>query len=368
LTCAEYTLLVSDPEDGAPWREPAVGAYWNASHLGLTGIERLRAEVDGRIPLSPISRLTGVKPTDGGAGTATFSMPATGWLTGSQGLILGGTLAILADGPLAAAIGTALPPGKGLVTSELSLRFLRPVRVGGDLLALGTLVRAGRSIGLSHVRVIDGRGRMVADGSSMCFIQSIPPQGQGDPAPPTERNEPVVSPSSSHVLDPWQRPALGEVLGQELWDRMSALEIFRAQKAGELPNPPIYFLTGMRIEDAVPGEIFFALPAHGWLSSPQRTVQGGALAMLADTALNCAIFASTPVGTAVASMDLKVNYLRPVVPDGRDLRAHGRVRHIGRTIAVAESEVTNADGKTVVLATGSAMLRSASPANLSRPD
>jgi uncharacterized protein (TIGR00369 family) len=67
-------------------------------------------------------------------------------------------------------------------------------------------------------------------------------------------------------------------------------------------------------------------------------------------------------------MDLKVNYLRPVVPDGRDLRAHGRVRHIGRTIAVAESEVTNADGKTVVLATGSAMLRSASPANLSKPD
>jgi hypothetical protein len=30
--------------------------------------------------------------------------------------------------------------------------------------------------------------------------------------------------------------------------------------------------------------------------------------------------------------------------------------------------VTNADGKTVVLATGSAMLRSASPANLSKPD
>ena len=124
----------------------------------------------------------------------------------------------------------------------------------------------------------------------------------------------------------------------------------------------------MRIEDAVPGEIFFALPAHGWLSSPQRTVEDGALAMLADTALNCAIFASTPVGTAVASMDLKANYLRPVVPDGRDLRAYRRVRHIGRSIAVAESEVTNADGKTVVLATGSAMLRSASPANLSKPD
>ena len=67
-------------------------------------------------------------------------------------------------------------------------------------------------------------------------------------------------------------------------------------------------------------------------------------------------------------MDLKVNYLRPVPADGRNLRAHGRVRHVGRTIAVAESEVTNADGKTAALATGSAMIRNASPANLSRSD
>ncbi len=88
--------------------------------------------------------------------------------------------------------------------------------------------------------------------------------------------------------------------------------------------------------------------------------------MFADTALNCAIITSTRPGTTVAAMDLKVNYLRPVLTDGRDIRAHGRVRHVGLTIAIGESEVTNADGKTVVLATGSAMLRAANPADLSR--
>ena len=67
-------------------------------------------------------------------------------------------------------------------------------------------------------------------------------------------------------------------------------------------------------------------------------------------------------------MDLKVNYLRPAPADGRDLGAHGRVRHVSRTIAVAESEVTKADGKTAALATGSAMIRIASPANLGRSD
>ena len=161
-------LRVSGPGMTAPWREPAVGGRTSASHRSLSGVELLRGEVEGRIPMPPIARLTGAKPTDGAVGAATFSMPATPWLLGSQGLIAGGTLAILADGPLAAAIGSSLPPESGLVTSELSLRFLRPVRAGGDLVANGTLVHAGRSLGLSHVRVIDGDGRLVADGSSMC--------------------------------------------------------------------------------------------------------------------------------------------------------------------------------------------------------
>jgi acyl-coenzyme A thioesterase PaaI-like protein len=110
---------VSDPEEAAPWREPAVGAYWSASDRSLSGVELLRGEVDGRIP-SPIGHLTGLRAMDGAVGAATFSMPATPWLVGSQGLIAGGTLAILADSPLAAAIGSSLPPETGLASVPFS--------------------------------------------------------------------------------------------------------------------------------------------------------------------------------------------------------------------------------------------------------
>jgi uncharacterized protein (TIGR00369 family) len=104
------------------------------------------------------------------------------------------------------------------------------------------------------------------------------------------------------------------------------------------------------------------------LGQGERAVQGGVSAMLADAELGCAIATATPAATAVAAMDLKVNFLRPAPPDGRDLRAHGRVRHVGCAIAVAESEVINADGKPLVAATGSAMLRSGSPADLTKAD
>jgi uncharacterized protein (TIGR00369 family) len=145
---------------------------------------------------------------------------------------------------------------------------------------------------------------------------------------------------------------------------MSGLEILQAQLAGDLGHPPLHFLTGVRPTEVAFGEATFALPCHEWLCSPLGTVEGGTIAMLADCALVSAIQTTAPPGAALAAMDLKVNFLRPVRPDGRDLRARGRVRHAGRTIAVAEAEVVNSDGKPVALATGSAMLLAGRPAAL----
>jgi uncharacterized protein (TIGR00369 family) len=67
---------------------------------------------------------------------------------------------------------------------------------------------------------------------------------------------------------------------------------------------------------------------------------------------------------ATAILDLKVNLLRPVIPDMRDLTAEAEVIHRGRTISIAACRVTNADGKPVGLATGSAMYLPGRPASL----
>jgi uncharacterized protein (TIGR00369 family) len=149
---------------------------------------------------------------------------------------------------------------------------------------------------------------------------------------------------------------------------MSGLEVFQAQLAGDLPYPPIQFLTGARPIDVGEGRADFVMPCHGWLCSPSGMVEGGTIAMLADHALTCAIQTTVPRGAAYGSIDLKVNFSRPVRPDGREILSKGRVRHAGRSIAVAESEVFNADGKTVALATGSAMILPDRPAALGDPD
>jgi uncharacterized protein (TIGR00369 family) len=71
-----------------------------------------------------------------------------------------------------------------------------------------------------------------------------------------------------------------------------------------------------------------------------------------------------PAGTALAPVDLKVYFLRPVSPDGRDLTARGTMIHRGRSIAIGTSEVFDADGKKVAVATGSALVPAGRPATV----
>jgi uncharacterized protein (TIGR00369 family) len=73
---------------------------------------------------------------------------------------------------------------------------------------------------------------------------------------------------------------------------------------------------------------------------------------------------TAPAGTAVAGLDLKINFLRPVLGDGRDLTARASVIRAGRTLVITRAEVENADGKPVALATGSSMYLPGRPASL----
>ena len=230
---------MSPSEAEAPWRGQVAAADPHPALFALSGIEQLRAFLDGRAPKPPIGHLTGMDLTDVGLGTAAFSMPASRWLLSPQGLISVGTLAILADGPLGCAVQSALPPATAYATSELSLRVLRPVRAGGTLVARGSLVHASRSLALSTVQIVDDNGRLLADGSSLCFVMPPSPSSSPQPAAP-----PAEVPDEHNDHDPFERRELGEVIGQEVWDRMSGLEVFRTQLAGDLPFPPIHFLTG----------------------------------------------------------------------------------------------------------------------------
>jgi uncharacterized protein (TIGR00369 family) len=345
------------------WRERPRGGLLDPRLLGLTGLERMRSLQGGEAPAPPVNRLTGAQSTEVGPGIATFAMPVTPWLLDPHGLVSLGTAGILADTALGCAIMTALPPGVAFTTGEISLNALRPITTASrQLVARGRLVHSGRSLGLSDVHIEDGAGRLVVYGTSRCIL--FPPR-EPPPSPPASparaQEQAVDSP------DPYLRDPAGAPIPQAAWADRSGLEILQALARDELPAPPLSSLTGLRLMEAADGTTTFSLPASGWLCNPAGTVQGGVLAMLVDAALGMAVQTTAPAGTAIASLDLKVNLLRPAPPDGRDLVARANVVHRGRTLAVAHGEVTDADGRRVALATSTVTILEGRTATLSYP-
>ena len=314
--------------DGPVVHEPVRGAHFPQSVLALRGLDQLRLFLTGRA-LPP---------------------PITDWLLTPQGVATGGVLAILADGPLGCAIQTTLPAGTGYTTSELSLNLVRPVPRTGELIARGRIVHTGRQLALSEVFITDHAGRLIAHGTSRCVI--FPPVEVPDGTP----EFPEVTEPDDGWVPPYRRQAPGTLLDQEIFATRDGLDIMRAHIARELPSPPIGFLLGTRPTAASEGTCTFSLPATGWLTSPLGLVEGGVTAALADLALGGAVQTTVPAGAAFAPTDLRVQFLRPVPPDGRTVTANGTVVHRGRGVAVARADVVNADGKLVALATGSAVI------------
>jgi len=346
------------------WQEPAKGGYPDRSFLGLPGIERMGAGRRGLIPYSPMGYLTELEMTSGSLGHSTFSMPASRWFANSSGLISAGMLAVIGDAALGSVVHSSVEAGQGMTTAELSMSFLRPVvpSEGVAVTGSGQLIHRGRTMGISEAFLFDHEDQLVSHGTTRCTVfppvDPIPDPPDVD-APPRDNPVPGSSPD-----DPLRQPVEGEMVPQEEFERRSGLEILRALIDEELPRPPIYHLTGLHAVGADDGEAAVVLPCSKWLSTSAGTIQGGFTAMLAESAMTSAAFSTAPADTAVAPLDFKVNYLRPVFPDGNDLTARARILHRGRTLVIAAAEITNAEGKQVALATGSSMYLPGRPANL----
>jgi len=315
-----------------PWQEAVRGDYLSMEMLGLSGFEQLHSGLSGHRARPPLGHLTGLRLAEVSTAAVAVEMPLSGWLRGPSGGISLGALAMPTDIALGGAVSTTLPPATIMATSELSLRLLAPPEPGGAMVARGRLVHAHGSVGLSEAAVTDAHGRLLAHGTSLCFI---PPPFSPVPEPPA-------------ALAPFEPPAHST---PDPWDR---------DPAGDVPGPPVGHLTGLRVVAAAGGGASVELPTSPWLSVQRGVVNGGVIALLVDTAMAVAVESAVAPGTAVRVVDLKVNYLRPLAADGREATARAAVAHAGRRRAIADVEVTDADGKRVARATGTAMLGGAS--------
>jgi uncharacterized protein (TIGR00369 family) len=335
--------------------EPVRGSFAYLEHPGLfalTGLEQLRAFTERHLPGPPLTHLTGLVVDDAEEGSSTWSIPASPWWSTAAGMFPGGALTFVADAALAGAVFTALPPATALLSSDLSVNFLKPAfPSSGRLVARGTVIHIGKRQGLSEARVEDANGTLLAHATSRCVVQPLPFEPPEAPSSWTDVDVPAFD-----TADPYQRPAEGSTIPQEVWDTTGGLELVQHWAKGEQAPAPVCMLLGLGFADVEEGSVTASMPASTWFCTGFGTFYGGAVSAFADAAITTAVMTTLPQATTFGTLDLKMNFLRPVTPDGRDLVARATVEQRGRTIAVTTCRIDDADGKRVAMASGSAMI------------
>ena len=149
----------------------------------------------------------------------------------------------------------------------------------------------------------------------------------------------------------------GTITAEQLGS-MSGLEIIDAMIAGDLPGPPIAGLMGFRLIEAEKGRaVFEGIPGPNLLN-PLGAVHGGWALTLIDSACGCAVHTELGAGTGYTTVETKVNFTRPIAPDGGPVRCEGRVLSRGRTIATADAHLRDQNGRLLAHGTSTLILLS----------
>jgi len=109
-----------------------------------------------------------------------------------------------------------------------------------------------------------------------------------------------------------------------------------------LAEVPFAKLLGIELEAIDTGVAILALDVRDELKQNDCVVHGGAIAALVDTAAAFAVISLLPVDERATTVDLTLNYLRPL-RSGR-ARATARVVKAGRRLIVVSAEMTDGAG------------------------
>lgn len=119
---------------------------------------------------APISRYLGMTLGYCENGVARVRLPFRKDFEEGHGVIHGGLIGLLADTAGNFAVGS-VSPGSTVKTVEFKLSLLAGVQ--GDLLAIGEVVRKGRTLATCRLEVVEGNDRVVAIGLATYALQAV---------------------------------------------------------------------------------------------------------------------------------------------------------------------------------------------------
>ncbi len=138
----------------------------------------------------------------------------------------------------------------------------------------------------------------------------------------------------------WQSPSLYMNTMRE----MSGTEYINAVRAGELPVSPMLKLLDIHGREWHEGYALFTVVPQEFHYNPMNIAHGGLACALLDTAMAVSVMTMLPKGVGYVTLEIKVNFVKPITADAGELRAEGRAIHVGSRTATADGRISDASG------------------------
>ena len=165
----EVDEALLDPERvrAYAWTDPWV---FSEQAPSLSGLEFLRITRELGIA-APMNSTTGIDLVAIRDGEVVLEFVPSEWQYNLNGNVHGGMICTIADSAMAMSALSTLPAGFMPTTTDLQVRFFRPITMDlGTVRCTGTVVHRGRRTCAARADLHDGDGRVLAQATTTCLI------------------------------------------------------------------------------------------------------------------------------------------------------------------------------------------------------
>lgn len=149
----------------------AYGTVSAARQREMSGLEFVQGLVSGTLPLNTMAQTLGYDVIEAAKGRVVVAVEPSEAHLNPSGTVHGGLTATLLDSCMGLAVRSTLDKGFEQTTVEFKISLLRPITTEtGQVRAEGTVLNCGRRIGTAEGRVTDGKGCLLAHGTTTCLI------------------------------------------------------------------------------------------------------------------------------------------------------------------------------------------------------
>lgn len=137
---------------------------------------------------------------------------------------------------------------------------------------------------------------------------------------------------------------------------ISGFDYLCSIKEGRIKPPPVAVLLGYRLSEVEIGRTVFELEPAEYHYNPMASVHGGIATTLLDSAMTSAIMSTLRIGLTCSTLEMKVNFVRPITSRTGLVRCEAKIIHVGKRTGTAEGKLIGHEGKLYAHAVNTCMI------------